>query len=95
MRRIPLFASILILAACSTLEPAERTARIPNIPVEKRDCESPLGLIPDGGAVQGYLNEFEPVGRSCQTGELVCHDGVWSGEYVHPKCTPGAGAPES
>ena len=78
--------------ACSTLVPAERTARIPNIPVEKRDCESPLGLIADGESVMGYLNEYEPAGRSCQSGALVCHDGVWSGEFVHKHCVPGTPA---
>lgn len=93
MMRIVILLFTSILGACSTLEPTDRTAQIPNIPVEKKDCESPLGLIGDGESREGFLNEYEPVGHSCQPGPLICHDGVWSGEYVHKKCTPGAEIP--
>lgn len=91
MTRMALLLITAYISACSTLAPEERTATIPNIPVEKKDCESPLGTIPDGGSAAGFLNEYEPAGRSCQPGELTCHDGLWSGAYVHTKCTPGAG----
>lgn len=81
------------LSGCATIKPEPRTGTIPDIPVEKRDCNSPLGVIPDGQTATGYLNAFEEGGRTCQKGVLTCFDGEWSGEYVHPYCEEVPTAP--
>lgn len=83
----------ILLASCTTRLPKVGSTKIPAAPIEKKDCESPLGVIEDGERAEGYLNESEAFGRSCQKGYLVCHDGVWTGEHVHKHCAPGPGAP--
>ncbi len=52
----------------------------------KLGCESPLGFIPDGHALKGYLRPVESGGENCQQGELTCAEGVWSGAYIYPSC---------
>ncbi len=94
MIRIFIIVWAAMLAACMTnTAPGRHNAKLPNIPVEKKDCETPLGPLADGDKAEGFLNEYEPVGKSCQLGVLVCHDGEWTGEYVHKKCIPGGRAP--
>ena len=87
------FSLLVLLSACTTLQPRERTARVPDIPVERKDCESPLGPIVDGDTKSGFLNESEPFGKSCQSGILTCHDGLWFGDFVHPTCVSQPAAP--
>lgn len=95
MKRGGLIAiSIFAATGCASLsfERPERKAVIPGIAVERRNCDSPLGPIADGGSAKGYLNPTEKAGRHCQEGRLTCHDGIWDGEYVYLECINGDGA---
>ncbi len=54
--------------------------------VEDKSCETPIGRIPDGGSLQGYLTPLVSAGEKCIQGEITCSDGYWSGAYINQAC---------
>lgn len=49
-------------------------------------CDTPLGVIPDGGKATGFLQATVPEDEVCISDTLSCNDGKWTGEAIHPKC---------
>ncbi len=49
-------------------------------------CDTPLGVIPDGGKATGYLKSVVSEGEICISDIITCKDGKWSGQAIHPTC---------
>lgn len=54
--------------------------------IERKSCETPLGVIPDGGKATGYLKSLVDPGEICISDTITCKDGTWSGQAIHPTC---------
>lgn len=83
---VAVFASSFVGCSTTTVDEPNRPGSSPGGVVEPRGCLTPLGELKDGDKAYGYLRASEPVGKSCEKGALVCHDGIWTGDYVHPAC---------
>ncbi|MFS4458665.1 hypothetical protein [Bdellovibrio sp. HCB2-146] len=51
-----------------------------------RNCETPLGTIPDGGSLTGYMKATVPYPDVCISDTITCKNGKWSGQAIHKEC---------
>lgn len=80
MKHLILTLALLGAAGCSSAPSSQSVAE------SKEGCHTPLGFIPEGRTMTGYLHQVESRGQRCQQGVLSCENGVWSGAYIYPTC---------
>lgn len=51
-----------------------------------RNCETPLGTIPDGGSATGYMKATVIYPDVCISDTVTCKNGKWSGQAIHKEC---------
>lgn len=51
-----------------------------------KPCNTPLGEIPHGGQLTGYVQPKVSADEICVSDTVRCNDGVWKGQGIYPKC---------
>lgn len=70
------------------VEPINDPSPVAKEPVttSARSCKTPLGTIPHGGQLTGYVKDKIEADEICVSDTVRCNDGVWTGQGIHPKC---------
>jgi hypothetical protein len=55
-------------------------------PRAQSSCNTPIGVISNGGVAIGFLSPNSSPGQPCETGSAICVNGVLNGPPVYPSC---------
>ncbi len=68
-----------------TIETPDKSS-IEEATASHKSCNTPLGDIPHGGQLTGYVKPTVGADEICISDTVRCNNGVWKGEGIYPKC---------